>query len=245
MPSCIQDAFTTLAAYVNRTSAIKNAILQIAEDRAMALTCQLAPVTSGTKGLRAHLARVQALFVYVFIQLFDGSVPSRASAERQIPILRLWVTEMLDVARQYQGADLTLKMLRPPLAASDFDREYDISMASWDLWVLSESVRRTHIIIDTVLNTYQTMTQGQSECTGGVMITARCGLWDAESAAIWSERCDRDSPLLVPSMQPGNCISQHAADEIDDFVKMFWTFIVGTDKMKSWVDNSSRKKIAG
>lgn len=238
MPPCIQDAFTTLAAYVGRTSAVKSTILQIADDRAISLACQEAPAASGAQGLLAHLARVQALFVYQFIRLFDGSVRLRASAEQQLPTLRLWVTQMWDAARRYQGDDLLSGRALAPAWTTNFDREYDASTASWNLWILSESVRRTHLIIDTILNTYQTMTKGLAECTGGVMFTARRGLWEAESAVAWSELCSRDSPLLMSSMHPENCIAQHSSDEIDDFVKMFWTFIVGTDKIQCWNDKS-------
>ncbi|KAK9364554.1 hypothetical protein V1509DRAFT_517341 [Lipomyces kononenkoae] len=94
MPTCLQDAFTTLATYTGRTPAVKETILQIVEERTSALASQSPPTAGGAQGILAHLGRVQALFVYEFIGLFDGSVRLRASAEKHIPTLRRWVIRM-------------------------------------------------------------------------------------------------------------------------------------------------------
>ena len=88
MPRCLQDAFTTLAAYMNRTPAVTETTLQIAEERSSELVSRSPPTAGGAQGVLAHLACVQALFIYEFILLFDGSVRLRSSADRQLPILR-------------------------------------------------------------------------------------------------------------------------------------------------------------
>ena len=240
MPKCLQDAFTTLAAYTARTPAVKEMILQIADERSSALVCQNPPTAGGAQGILAHLARVQALFVYDFILLFDGSVRRRASAEKQISTLRRWVTEMWQAVKQYRGEDGFLGYRSLQQTANEFDREYDTSSELWKLWILTESVRRTQVTIDTIANVYQIMTRGWADCTGAVMFTARRGLWEAESAMAWFELSCAKPPLLVPPLQPGSLISQHPAEEFDDFVKMFWTFIVGTDKIQSWIDRSNK-----
>ncbi len=240
MPTCLQDAFTTLAAYNGRTPAVTETILQIAEERSSALVRQSPPTAAGAQGIRAHLARVQALFVYEFIQLFDGSVRVRASAEQQLPTLRRWVTQMWEAVRQYRGEDRSLGHYPPQWTITEFDMEYDTASEMWQLWLLTESVRRSHIIINTITNVYQTMTKGWADCAGAVMFTARRGLWEAESAVKWFGLCCASPPLLVPSLQPGPLISQYAAEEFDDFAKMFWTFIVGTDKIQCWIDRSNK-----
>ncbi|KAK7757042.1 hypothetical protein SLS62_001058 [Diatrype stigma] len=263
MPVCVQDAFTTLAAYTGRTPAVAETILQIAEERACAL---VGAQTGGgdTQGLRAHLARVHALFVYEFIRLFDGSVRLRASAERQLPTLRRWVGQMREAAQQYHGGEVEEEERRggeddgePPVgrhhrrqlrwdaAASEFNREYEASAEMWRLWVLTESVRRTHLIVDVIANTYQTMSQGWAECTGAVMFTARCGLWDAGSAGEWFDLCCAKSspPLLVPALQPYSMIAQYAAEEFDDFVTLFWTFLVGADKIRYWQNRGGKRQL--
>lgn len=240
MPTILQDAFTTLAAYICRTPAVKETILQIAEERSSALARQGAPSADGAQGILCHLAHVQALLVYEFIRLFYGSVRLRASAEQQLPTLRRWVTRMWEAVKRYRGEDDFPKERPLHWNANDLDREYDTTLKLWKLWILTESVRRTQTIIDTIANTYQTMTKGWAECSGAVMITARRGLWEAESAAKWYELSCTKAPLLVPSLQPGPLISQHAAEDIDDFVKTLWTFLIGTDKIQYWTDKSIR-----
>jgi hypothetical protein len=81
MPTCLQDAFTTLATYIARTPAVKETILQIAEERSLALARERLPAATGLQAILAHLSRVQALFVYEYIRLLDGSVRLRVSAE--------------------------------------------------------------------------------------------------------------------------------------------------------------------
>lgn len=241
MPTCIQDAFTTLAAYTARTPAVRETILQIADDRSSALTSQSPPTASGAQGILEHLARVQALLVYVFIRLFDGSVRLRASAEQQLPTLRQWTNQMSETVKQYRREEDGF-LGHSPLqwAASEFDREYETSLEMWRLWILTESVRRTHVVIDTFANIYQIMTEGWVDCAGAFMITTRRGLWEAESSARWSELSCAKPPLLVPFLQPEPLISQYAAEEFDEFATMYWKFIVGPDKMQYWFDRSSR-----
>ena len=238
MPKCLQDAFTTLAAYTHRTPAVTGTIVQIAEERSSELVSQSPPTAGGAQGVLAHLACVQALFVYEFILLFDGSVRLRSSAERQLPTLRRWVIRMWDVVKQYRGGDGFPSHRPLQWTVSEFDKEPDASLELWASWILTESVRRTHVVIDTTMNIYQIMTKGWADCAGAVMFTARRGLWEAESAVKWFELSCAKPPLLVPSLQPGALISQCAAQEVDGFVKMFWTFLAGKDKIQSWIDRS-------
>lgn len=79
IPSYIQDGFTTLASHISRTLAVEDVILPIAEERCNALVCQTSPPTRA-HGIAARLALVQALFVYLFIRSFNGSIRVRASA---------------------------------------------------------------------------------------------------------------------------------------------------------------------
>lgn len=238
MPKCLQDAFTTLAAYTNRTPAVTGTVLRIAEERSSELVSQNPPTAGGAQGVLAHLACVQALFVYEFILLFDGSVRLRSSAERQLPTLRRWVIRMWDVVKRYRGEDDFLGHRPLQWTVSEFDMRHDASLELWTSWILTESVRRTHLVIDTTMNIYQVMTKGWADCAGAVMFTARRGLWEAESAVKWFELSCTKPPLLVPSLQPWALISQCAAEEVDDFVKMFWTFLAGKDKIQSWIGHN-------
>jgi hypothetical protein len=113
-------------------------------------------------------------------------------------------------------------------------------MVLWKQWILTESVRRTHILADSLANLYQTMSKGWVECNGAVMLTARSGLWEADSSIKWLELTCAKSPLLVPCLQPELLMSQYAADEVDDLVKVFWKILVGVDKIQSWIDRGKR-----
>ena len=239
MPRSVQDAFTTLAAYNSRTPAVKETVLQIADERSSALARQSPPTANGPQGILAHLAHVQALFVYEFIRLFDGSVRFRVSAEQQLPTLQQWVTWMWEAVKRYRGEDGFLGHHPLKWTANDFDREYEAASELWKLWILTESVRRTHVIIDIIANVYQIMTKGWAECAGAVMFTARRGLWEAESAVKWFELSCAKPPLLA-SLQPGPLMSHYAAEEFDDYVKLLWRFYVGAEKFQSWIDRSNR-----
>ncbi|KAI1463214.1 uncharacterized protein F4812DRAFT_468851 [Daldinia caldariorum] len=266
MPACLEDAFTTLATYVGRTPAMHDTILRIAERRSSALVsgrpdprCASSPPGeegdgdggSGTQGIRAQLARVHALFVYQFVLLFDGAVRARAHAERQLPTLRRWVAQLCAAARGYRGEDLVFPQdnhqhnnnnNNSNNNSSNFDRDYETAAGLWQLWILIESVRRSQLVIDTVCNVYDALTRGWADCTGAVMFTARRGLWEADSAMRWFELSSSSGgePLLVPALVPGPLIFQHSADEFDDFVRVVWACVIGADKMKSWVDRSSK-----
>ena len=244
MPTCLQDAFTTLAAYKAATPAMKGTVLQIAEERALSLVKQFAPTVGGRQGLLAHLARVLALFVYEFIRLFDGSVRLRASAEKQIGILRLWLNQMWETAKRYRGEDGYLSHRPLPYLTYDLDREYHATSDIWRLWIVTESVRRTHLIVNTMANTYRCMTEGYAACDGAAMLTARRGLWEAESAGAWFELAKQDTPLLLPALQPSAWMAQYTADDIDDFVQIYWRYVVGPDKMQHWVDQRRDNSIS-
>ncbi|KAH7014514.1 uncharacterized protein B0I36DRAFT_338836 [Microdochium trichocladiopsis] len=293
LPDCLQDAYATLSAYTHRTSETRDLVVQIAESKMAALlareTGQDNPALNGNgsgqsssssstaKDVIRHLSRVQALFVHLFIHLFDGSVRQRSKAEKHLPLLREWVLDMYTFAQRYNGDDLLnpvpestiptstngeldLSLLprqqgpphRPPRVIWHFNSstlaaelDDDARAELWRAWIITESVRRTYTVVDTVVNVYQIMTQGWSECQGGLSFTGRRGAWEAENAVRWAEvitgkgkSSGNEVPLLVPALRPEEVMAQCSAGDVDDFSIMCWTFIVGRDKLQSWVDRS-------
>ncbi|KAK9240828.1 hypothetical protein V1525DRAFT_139907 [Lipomyces kononenkoae] len=241
LPTCLQDAFTTFATYNGRTPAVNLTILQIAEERTSALASQSLSNDSSAQGILANLARVHALFIYEIIRLFDGSVRHRALAERQLPMLKQWVMQMWEAVKGYRGEEHARSHHALQWTRNETDRAYDASLEMWRSWILTESARRTHLVVSCTINMYQIMKDGWDECAGGVMFTARRGLWEAGSAGKWLELCCAKPPLLVPSLQPQPLIAQYAADEIDEFATILWTFVVGADKIQCWIDRSSKQ----
>lgn len=267
MAPCLQDAFTTLAAYTSCTPAVKETILQIAEDRSSALARESLPsVAAGSDGsgggatvVRDHLAHVHALFTYIFIRLFDGSVRARAAAEGQLPTLRRWLAALWDAMQQYRAEHHTPRANNNPTTTTitpntghggDDYYYYSAATELWQLWLLTESVRRSLIVVETIANVYECMVRGWAECTGAVMFTARAGLWEAQSAVKWLELSSSSSssvevgveveapPLLASSLCPERFISRCAAAEIDDFAKVVWGCAVGRDRMQCWIDGT-------
>lgn len=378
MPGCLQDAFVVFAAYEGRvrtgmgTVAVKETLLRIAEGKMEALVCagekeealsgrgsgsgaefvfEASVYMAAEEELRDRLARVQALFVYVFVLLFDGSVRARGVAERRIPVLRAWLGGLWKGAREFartarvdallfardgegavpgrnqrhggsdededgtpglsQTANLdpnlesNLTGSSPSGAAVDTNStplspipdianshntgpaqpqsqspvsptpltqdEPHVSTASftqatslWHLYILTESLRRTYLVIDTTLNLYVVMKDGWAECGGAVLLSGRKALWDASRVGEWWEsvnfgdddgdlslegkrrrrggvvkkkgNSDRKGPLMVSSKMPGTVIDECRAGEVDGFVRLYWRFVVGRERVEWWED---------
>lgn len=243
MTPCLQDAFAVVAAYTSCTLAVKDTILKIVADHSRALASQglpMAPAGGAAAAVRTHLMHLHALFAYVFIGLFDGSVRARTAAERQIPTLRHWVALLWSVMEQYRDEHRRSPSHHPPApspATGAFDLDYyEGATELWRLWILTESVRRSLIIIETVANLYECMIQEWAECTGAVMFTARRGLWEARSATAWLEKTRAETPLLVSTLCPEAFIAQNAAEDVDGFAKVLWACAVGSDRMQCWID---------
>ena len=234
LPTCLQDAFTALCAYEARAPTVSDTILQIAQDRSAGLAAHTMPLAIDRDGIREQLAHVQALFILLFIQLWDGAISPRAHAERLIPTLRLWMTVLWQTVKEYRAHDLALSVDATDGSRCEFSKDFTTQSNLWHLWIVTESIRRTDILVTTVINTYEIMTKGWAECSGTDMFTARAGLWQAESALDWCELVDKKSPLLVPSFEPKQLMEQCNAEECDDFVKLFWGFIVGKERVEWW-----------
>ncbi|KAH8885456.1 hypothetical protein GQ53DRAFT_751180 [Thozetella sp. PMI_491] len=233
LPSCLQDAYTTLTAYISRTPATAELVLQIAEDRATALITQILPNEDLQANLLAHISRVQALFVYQVIRLLDGCVRQRALAEGHVTLLCDWICEMWRAASAYQ-ASLHLSSGPPDERTS----EYNATVALWSAWVLTESVRRTYLVVGFTLNVYMVLRDGWTECTGGVMLTARRGLWEADSASQWLELCQSKDPWLVSSISGQTLFGKEQMEDVDDFPCHLWTIVTEEEKVQGWIKRS-------
>lgn len=123
----------------------------------------------------------------------------------------------------------------------------------WRSWIITESVRRTYTVVDTIINVYEIMTQGWADCQGGLLFTARKDAWDADCAVRWAQvvglrddgavdvsetECRGQVPLLVPALRPEEVMAQCSARDVDEFAMTCWTFIVGQEKMNGWIDRS-------
>ncbi|OKL62913.1 hypothetical protein UA08_01999 [Talaromyces atroroseus] len=216
MPKCIQDAYTSCAAYFACTTKNRKMALGIIEQRVATLLAEQGEYQNNdndgdngifstrdisddmnnntkTKSVLDHLARVQALLVYQLIRLYDGDIRSRVMAESLIPVLTRWCMQMLDSAllsSQYVYSMST--SMGPYLLSSSSNGKASVEKklrSDWQAWILAESVRRTWLVAGHMQCIYSLLSYGINACPGGLMFTPRAGLWHAESAYEWWARC--------------------------------------------------------
>jgi hypothetical protein len=216
MPTCIQDAYMSCAAYYACTPKNRKMTLRIIEQRVAALLAEQGEHQDNdndddnvfsiggthdmnndnnnkkTNSVPDHLARVQALLVYQLIRLYDGDVRSRVMAESLIPVLTRWCTQMLDSAllsSQYvysMSTSMALIGSNSRQTAASIEKKLN---SDWQAWILAESVRRTWLVAGHMQCIYRLLSYGTNACPGGLMFTPRAGLWHAESAYEWWARC--------------------------------------------------------
>jgi hypothetical protein len=238
LPMCLQDAWTTLTAYLSKSRDNEDIIMQIVESRANGLLLQQ-PISDGSfmsvPGLdtAGHLARVQALFIYQFIRLFDGCIRQRALAENVIPTLTSWCHQL------WESADLDASTGTGTLPGSTFGEPSvavtrDSTPQLWRAWVLAESVRRTWMITHYTQCVYLTLRDGWAECMGGIMFTARQGLWDAASSIQWAEVARHKDPLFIPTLHMDRLLAGTQASEVDEFSSHVMSVIWGSERIEAW-----------
>ncbi|KAF4334888.1 RNA polymerase ii mediator complex component [Fusarium beomiforme] len=237
LPLCLEDAWTTLTAYFSKTALNKHLVMQIIEHRVDALL-QSQPRDDisfmGVSSLQTiqHLARVQALFIYQYLQICDGSIRHRAMAERYIPTLMQWCEYL------WQSATLDSVLNEQFLTTTD-PNEPDamaetLASKHWKAWILSESLRRTWIVCTTTIAAYLRERDGWNECAGEVRYTACQGLWDASSSASWLELGSKQDPLFVRSLHVDELLSNVTPTKVDSFSAALMRLLIEKDKMESW-----------
>jgi hypothetical protein len=244
LPPCLQDAFAAVASYESKNDKNEEVIMRIIEEKANKLLNEPSSVTDSGVGapssLRTaeQLARVQALFIYQFIRLFDGDIRQRAQAEALIPTLNGWNNKLWESA----NVDACLQtsfgfsgLFSQGLGAKRLD---DPSGQQWHDWLLAESVRRIWLIGNYVQCVYLTMRDCQTGCSGGVSFTARRGLWDAQSATTWMRLVRSKDPLFVRCHETDLMIPFVEAPEVDMLCLSIMGIMWGALRLDFWVSKS-------
>lgn len=241
LPQCLQDAWTTATAYFSKTALNEHIVLNIIENRADGLVLQ-AQVQDNASFMAVpgpqtidHLARVQALFIYQVIRLYDGSIRQRALAENCFQTLLPWCQQL------WQSATSDAYQETPLPGSAGLDRldpsDEMASLPHWKSWILSESVRRTWLVCHSTFAAYFRERDGWNTCTGEIRFTACEGLWDAASSTSWAELASRRDPLFVQSLHVDELLSTAMAMEVDIFSKIFMTLLMGKERIDSWAAN--------
>lgn len=237
LPSCLQEAWSSLATYTlktKRTELITMSIVQSRVETLMATQGINGDTIQNIGALKTidHLARVQALFIYQFIRLFDGDVRQRALAEQQFYVLQGWCEQLWDSAvlgSNTDGSSWQVGM---------FD-ESDPKARLWGNWVLGESVRRTWYLGKILHSIYFTMRDGWAECPGSIRFTARKGLWEASSPTSCADLAQNKPLLLVSGLRDDNLFTAAKSSDIDPFSTLLLKLVWGPQRVREWTKGDS------
>jgi hypothetical protein len=233
MPRCIQDAYTTCAAYFASTEKNREMMLGIVEDRVATLldeegdpddheidsgngeefedpfsTATLRIENDGQKSQKPSKPRsVQDHLARVQALLIYQIIRLFDSDPRS----RIMAESLIPVLSRWckqmlDGALLSSQYVNSATSSINTKNQAHIEKklnSDWNAWILAESVRRTWLVAGHMQCIYQILSYGFSVCPGGLMFTTRAGLWQAESAYEWWAKCREKDALFCPSLESG------------------------------------------
>ncbi|KAH7110664.1 hypothetical protein B0J13DRAFT_499735 [Dactylonectria estremocensis] len=227
MPTCVHDAFMSLSTYLLKTDKTSDMVHRLIENKADKL---VASQTNGDHGRDTleDIGRVQSLLIYCTIRLLDGDIRQRHLAEQHLPILHDWTKEMLQNAVHATMDDTLLFCNALTNCTPRFNTEPAIpcqvssEQLLWHAWILSESVRRTWCMSMGIQASYDLLKTGTGPCYGGLLVTTRKGVWDAETAFAWTKLCAERSVGFVHRNETERLMSETKADEVDSKMARRW-----------------------
>lgn len=104
----------------------------------------------------------------------------------------------------------------------------------WYSWILAESIRRTWAVAATLQAIYLTQRDTTAPCLGGMMITTRQGVWEAQSAVVWEKLCSDVEVGLLQMCDVDKLFTQATPEDVDDFAKAILETAFGVDRMERW-----------
>ncbi|KAK9236924.1 hypothetical protein V1525DRAFT_405419 [Lipomyces kononenkoae] len=248
-PRCVQDAYSTLSCYLQKTAANEKTILQIIEDRAQRLLAEhgIPSADSSLENISAssvtldsfeHIARVHALLVYQVLGLYDGDIRLRHLSESRIPVLKCWMQQMVEHASQAVCLGVSVISSAREQTAVDFSLS-NIAHCEhllWYSWILAESIRRTWVVASAIQTIYLMIQQGSRAppCPGGMMFTTREGVWEAQSALAWERLCLKVNVGLIQMGEVDKLFTEIAPEDVNDFAKVILEATYGVEKMQRW-----------
>lgn len=245
-PACVQVAYITLASYIHRTPTNTDTVLRIIEDRSNNLLQEngailnMVGVEKWADGgeqdldLFAQLTRLHALMVYQIIGLFDGDIRSRHVAEGHIAVQDSWAGKLFHSAAKafsnpHVGATHLVGFLPRP---STYSQE------QWNLWILSESIRRTWLVAVSLSPVFFALQQRLSACPGGAMYTNRSGLWNAASATDWEKQCLGRNVAFLQRFECSRLFDDADPVDIDEFGTAMLDMTFDGELLEKWRDRN-------
>ncbi|KAF7545898.1 hypothetical protein G7Z17_g8818 [Cylindrodendrum hubeiense] len=213
-------AFSAATAYAGRTPQNKGWVYKLVSEAAREIH---------REGERAdtpaeRVARVQALVILDSIRMFDGDVALRAATERETPQFLAWLSSLKELKDELEAGispEVLMSRDRPP--------------ASWENWVLLESVRRTvmmafsFICISYILKSQEPPCEIMEPC---ISFTVSRHLWEAPSSVAFFQSWHHKPQYCVSEMDFKEVWMHARPDDVDDFAKLMLTAQAGPDAME-------------
>ncbi|KAI9172097.1 Transcription factor gsfR2 [Paramyrothecium foliicola] len=172
------------------------------------------------------LARVQALLIVQAIKIFDGDIVMRSTAEREMNVLVAWSKDLEIVLNQLQDGkaiDELTSREKPP--------------ATWESWILAESIRRT-IVMSVSISCLMALLQSREipfrPWSDLPFFTASRPLWEATSSLQFYRSWRGRRQFPIKSFGFAEFWQYGRPDDLDEFTKMLLTTQAGPDLMEQF-----------
>lgn len=221
MPSpVLQQAMSACALYCIKTPSTKPVVHQVLQHNVQ----HLLATTNLTSATNAELlAGLQALLLYQLMRLFDGDIRLRASAEADESATVLWASELRTRA-------CAISMPRHPVSTFSNDSN------EWQLWLFSESIRRTVVttfLLQGVYNYLKTGTDRPSVV--GVYFTMQEGLWNAQSEAGWTRAKTQKLELQVLVSDWDEVMALASPSDLEELGVLVMSMLWGLKGTQNWL----------
>ena len=247
-PRCVQDAYSALSCYLQRTESNEQIVFHIIQDRAKQLVNEYGISSEGsslenigyspvTLDALEHTARVQALLVYQILGLFDGDIRMRHLAESHIPVLNSWMIEMVEHASQAAslGSSVVWSTDEQKGAGYSLSDIAHYGNLAWYSWILAESIRRTWLVASGIQAIYMIIQQGRAvSCQGGMTFTTRQGVWEAQTALAWKKLCSEVDVGLIQIAEADKLFTRIAPEDVNEFTTVILQGAFGAEWMERW-----------
>ncbi|TVY18544.1 Transcription factor gsfR2 [Lachnellula arida] len=245
-PRCIQDAYTTLSCYFHKTLSNEQIAFRIIEDRAKDLLAEYGiPLVDPSNNITTsihlepfeHVARVHALLVYQILGLYDGDIRLRHLSETYMPVLNSWIQEMVSHASHNTclGGYVNSSAHEQTLDSFSSSCRSQGESLLWHSWILTESARRTSVVSFGIQAVFLALQQrGGIPCQGGMMVTTRQGVWEAQSSVAWEKMCLEVDVGLMQMAEANRLFTDFAPNDIDEFTKAALEVAFGKERMERW-----------
>ncbi|EED13936.1 hypothetical protein TSTA_101720 [Talaromyces stipitatus ATCC 10500] len=233
MSRCIQDAYTTCAAYFTCTSRNKQMVLGLVEERVATLLEEKCDeedrdVFGNTNEVFDFSSPSPRLRIMNNSRSEENPAKPRSVLDHLARVQALLIYQIIRLFDGDPRSRMMAESLIPVLSrwcknmidSALLSSEYVHSAATisntasqaniekritsdWNAWILAESVRRTWLVAGHMQCFYRLLSYGITVCPGGVMFTTRAGLWQADSAYEWWAKCREKDVLFCPSLESG------------------------------------------